>query len=68
LPSISHTHSGTINTSNGWDGYNLAAGSSAAGTMPQTFSTGTNSAVSDIYGKSTTVQPPATKSYWIIKY
>lgn len=23
---------------------------------------------SSVYGNSTTVQPPATKSYWIIKY
>ena len=61
LPSITHTHSGTIKTVDGWGGYNLAAGSNVAGTNAQSFSVGNNSAVSAIYGRSTTVQPPAVR-------
>lgn len=68
LPSIEHTHSGTIKTSNGWNGYYLAAGSSAAGNRAQSFSTATNSAVSSIYGNSATVQPKSVEMKYCIKY
>lgn len=68
LPSITHTHSGTIKTIDGWGGYNLAAGSNVAGTSAQSFSVGNNTAVSSIYGRSSTVQPPAIQTPICIKY
>ena len=68
LPSITHTHFGTIKTIDGWGGYNLAAGSNVAGTKAQSFSVGNNTAVSSIYGRSSTVQPPAIQTPICIKY
>ena len=68
LPSIAHTHSGTIKTIDGWGGYNLAAGSNVAGTKAQSFSVGTNSAVSSIYGASNTVVPAHVKTLYCIKF
>lgn len=55
----------------------LASGTSSSGGSPKTipqpgasgpdilYTGGTNNS---IYGKSSTVQPPATKTYWVIKY
>lgn len=68
LPSIAHTHTGTINTRDGWGGWHLAAGSSAVGTSAQSFTTNVNSAVSGIYGASNTVVPAHVKTLYCIKY
>lgn len=45
-------------TAHGWDGN---------GTDQSTYTLDASRS-SSIYGSSSTVQPPATKSYWIIKY
>ncbi len=80
LPSIDHTHSYYTATSK--NGYGLTGGSAEwvgiqlfSGSGDRTFwkgadtnaTTGTNSAVNGIYGKSTTVQPPAVCVNYIIK-
>ena len=80
LPSINHTHSYYTVTDK--KGYGLTGGSAEwvgiqlfSGSGDRTFwkgadtnaTTGTNSAVSDIYGRSATVQPPAVCVNYIIK-
>lgn len=80
LPSIDHTHS--YYTATAKNGYGLTGGSAYwlgaqlfSGNGDNTFwkgadtnaTTGTNSTVNGIYGKSTTVQPPAVCVNYIIK-
>lgn len=64
-----HTHNLQTLTHFGSAGYTDTCGWSAdTGNYNRYYTNTTGNASNSIYGKSTTVQPPACKAYMIIKY